>query len=96
MQLQFVGKNIDITPALKAFATEKLQPLQKRFDFIMQINLVLHIENITHIAEATAHIKGAEIHARAENEDMYKAIEAMIDKLSTQLTKHKEKISEQH
>ena len=96
MQLHFAGRNIDITPALKTFATEKLLPLEKRFNHITNVFVTFHLENITHIAEATVHMNGTEIHATAKDEDMYKAIDALVEKLLGQITKHKEKIIDSH
>ena len=96
MQLHFVGKHIEITPALKTFATEKFHVLEKRYTHIANIHVVFRVENVTHIAEATVHLHGNEIHASAEDADMYKAIEALVDKLVGQVTKFKDKIIEQH
>lgn len=91
MQLHFTGRNFEITPALKSFATEKFQRLERRDSSITNIHLTFHVENLTHIAEATLHVSGAEIHASAKSEDMYIAIDELIDKLMGQITKHKEK-----
>jgi putative sigma-54 modulation protein len=96
MQLSFTGKNIEITPALKTITEKKLSTLEKHFSHISKINIVLHIENVTQIAEATAIVNGTDIHARAESDDMYHAIDMMVDKLLTQVTKHKEKIIDSH
>lgn len=96
MQVHFVGKNIDLTAGLKDFATEKLASLEKRFNHLTNANIVFHVENIAHIAEGTLHFNGTEIHATAESDDMYKSIEAMIEKLGTQINKHKEKLIDSH
>lgn len=96
MQLNFVGKNFDITPALKTFTTEKFKSLEKRYNHITTVHVILHVENITHIAEATVHINGTEIHANAKEDDMYKAVEALVDKLLGQITKYKDKIIDHH
>lgn len=96
MQLNFVGKNIEITSAIKTFVTEKFKVLEKRYSTINNINIVLHIENITHIAEATLHLNGVEVHAKAKADDMYKAIEELVDKLVGQLSKQKDKMSSHH
>ena len=96
MQLHFVGKNIDVTEALKTFTTEKFQTLEKRYNHITNVHVVFHVENITHIAEATVHANGVEIHASAKEDDMYKAVEALVEKLLGQITKHKEKVIEHH
>lgn len=94
MQLQFVGRNLALTPALKAFATEKLKPLEKRYSHITQVNIVFHIEHTDQVAEATVHFHGAEIHAVAKSNDMYHSIDALIDKLMGQIHKAKEKMTE--
>jgi putative sigma-54 modulation protein len=91
MQLNFVGKNIEITSALKTFTTEKFRPLERRFSKITKVNVVFHIEHLTQTVEATLHFNGTEIHAAAKDDDMYKAIDELIHKLMGQLTKHKEK-----
>lgn len=96
MQLHFTGKNIDVTTALKSFATEKMKTLEKRFARISSVNIVFHVEHKKHIAEGTVHLDGSEIHARAEDDDMYAAIDKLLDKLLGQLTKHKEKIIDSH
>ena len=96
MKFHFIGRNIKVTDALKDFATQKLQSLEKRYNHINSINVVLQVESTKQIAEATIHINGAEIHATAADKDMYNAINALTDKLSGQITKHKEKEIEQH
>ncbi len=94
MQLHFTGRNIDVTPALKSFTQEKFQRLERRHTQISQVHITFHVEKVMQIAEATAHFNGTEIHASAESTDLYAAIEEMIDKLVTQITKFKEKNSE--
>jgi putative sigma-54 modulation protein len=91
MQLSFTGRNIDLTDALKNFTQEKFQRVERRDHHISKIDVVFRIENLTHTAEATAHLPGAEIHAKAEGLDMYTAIDELVDKLSKLITKHKEK-----
>lgn len=96
MQLDFIGRNFDVTPALKTFAEEKFQRLERRDNHITTIKVVFHIEHLDHIAEATLHLNGTEIHASAKDEDMYRATDALVEKLSGQITKHKEKLIDKH
>lgn len=93
MQLHFTGRNIEVTPALKTFTAEKFERLQHRDSTITNVNIIFQLENVTHTAEATLHVSGAELHASAQSTDMYAAIDALIDKLMGQITKHKEKHS---
>ncbi len=41
-------------------------------------------------SDATLHVNGGEIHASAEGQDMYAAIDGLIDKLARQLQEHKQ------
>jgi putative sigma-54 modulation protein len=91
MKIHFTGRNIEVTDALKNFTQEKLERVERRDQQISKIDVFFHIENLTHTAEATAHLPGTELHATAEAEDMYAAIDNLIDKLTTLVTKHKAK-----
>lgn len=91
MQLAFTGRNVEVTPALKNYATEKFQKLERRHVQVSKAAVTFHIENVTHKAEATIHVNGHDFHASAEGSDMYAAIDELIDKLIAQVTKHKEK-----
>jgi putative sigma-54 modulation protein len=93
MQLNFKGRNIELTDALKNFTQEKFQRVERRDHHITKIDVVFHIENLTHTAEATAHLPGTELHAKAEALDMYTAIDELVDKLNKLIIKHKEKNS---
>lgn len=91
MQINFTGRNLEVTAALKTFTTEKIERLQRRFNNITQIHVTFHVEKLNQIAEATVSFNGTDIHATAKSEDMYNAIDALVDKLLGQLTKLKEK-----
>lgn len=96
MQLHLIGKNIEITPALKTFVTEKLQTLEKRLNAIIKVNVTLEIEHLSNAAEGTIFLKNIELHASATEDDMYKAISAMAEKLLSQLNKHQDKLIDSH
>ena len=55
---------------------------------------MLKVEKVTQTSDATLHVNGGEIHASAEGQDMYAAIDGLIDKLARQLTKHKDKLKQ--
>jgi putative sigma-54 modulation protein len=96
MQIRFTGRNIDVTPALKTFTEEKMARLNHRDSKITNLDVTIHLENVTHIAEATLHTNTGTIHATAKADDMYAAIEMLADKLLVQVTKHKEKQDDHH
>jgi putative sigma-54 modulation protein len=96
MQIQFTGRNIAVTQALKDFTEEKMARLNHRDSKITKLDVTIHLENVTHVAEATVHTNYGPIHATAKADDMYAAIEMLADKLLTQVTKHKEKQDDHH
>ena len=85
MQLNITGHNVEITPAMREFVTAKFSKLEQFFDRINQVYIVLKVEKVTQIADANLHVNGGEIHASAEGQDMYAAVDGLIDKLARQL-----------
>ena len=91
MQINITGHRLEITPALKLFTHEKFEKLERHFDKITTINVVFDVEKLRQIAEATILVSKGEVHASSESENMYTAIDILVDKLDRQLIKHKEK-----
>jgi putative sigma-54 modulation protein len=57
---------------------------------------VLTVEKLEHKAEATVNVSGNTLHADAIESDMYAAIDSLVDKLSRQVIKYKEKLTDHH
>lgn len=96
MKMTVSGQNIDITDALREYVSGKLGRIEKHFDHVTNINVVLQVEKTRQLAEATINARGAQLHANAEGTDMYAAIDALSDKLDRQVIKLKEKTSDHH
>jgi putative sigma-54 modulation protein len=94
MQLNITGQHVEITGALRDFVNNKFAKLEQYSDRITQVYIVLKVERVQQIAEATLHVSGGELHATSEADDMYAAIDGLIDKLARQLTKHKDKLKQ--
>ena len=92
MQLSISGHHIDVTDALHDYVTSKFDRLTRHFDHITNVHVVLSVEKLVQKAEATVHTSGAELFADSSSEDLYAAIDALIDKLDRQIVKHKEKL----
>jgi putative sigma-54 modulation protein len=96
MQLTISGHQIDLTDSMKNYIGEKMQRIERHFDHLNSIDVVLHVEKIHHKAEATINAKGVTLHAHADSENMYASIDDLTDKLDSQVRKHKEKITDHH
>ncbi len=92
MQLNITGHHVDITPPMNEYVTGKMAKLERHFDNVTNVHVVLSVEKLRQKAEATLHVSGAEIFADCVDEDMYAAVDGLIDKLDRQVIKHKEKL----
>lgn len=94
MQINLSGHHVEITDSLRDFVNTKFAKLERHFDHINNVHVVLNVEKHNQIAEATLHLNGGEIHAKSDNQDMYAAIDSLIDKLDRQVLKHKDKLKQ--
>jgi putative sigma-54 modulation protein len=92
MQVNLTGRHLDITDSIRNYVNSKFEKLERHFDSVTMVNVILGIEKQRRMAEANFHVSGQDIHAETENEDMYAAIDALVDKLDRQLMKYKEKL----
>jgi putative sigma-54 modulation protein len=96
MQINLTGHHVEITPALRTYVTSKLARLERHFENLIDIHCILTVEKLRHRAEATVNLKGTTLFADATEEDMYKSIDLMLDKLDRQVRRHKGKITDHH
>ena len=92
MQTNLTGHHIDITESLREYVDTKFAKLERHFDHITNVHVILNVEKTNQKAEATVHLNGGEIFADSVHDDMYAAIDGLIDKLDRQVIKHKEKM----
>lgn len=96
MKLDLTGHHVDINDALRTYVENKFERLVRHFDHVTGIHVVLTVSKLEHKAEATLAVSRAKIHADAVEQDMYAAIDCLVDKLDRQVKKHKEKLSGHH
>lgn len=92
MQITISGHHVEVTQALKDYVFGKLSKVERHFDQITSMQVILSIDKLAQKAEATIRAAGAEIFANAESADMYAAIDELSDKLDRQIKRHKEKL----
>jgi putative sigma-54 modulation protein len=91
MQINLTGHHVDITEALKGYVDSKFERLARHFDHVINVHVILSVEKLRRKAEATLSVEGAKVFADSVHEDMYAAIDGLIDKLDRQVIRHKEK-----
>jgi putative sigma-54 modulation protein len=93
MQISITGHHVEVTDSLKNYVETKFEKLERHFDHVTDVHVVLNVEKMVKKAEATVQISGAKLFAEDHQEDMYAAIDSLVDKLDRQIKKHKEKLT---
>ncbi|MDH5180615.1 MAG: ribosome-associated translation inhibitor RaiA [Gammaproteobacteria bacterium] len=96
MQLNITGHHVEVTESMHDYVHNKMEKLERHFDHVTNVHVILSVEKNRQKAEATIHITGNDIFANVEDENMYAAIDALVDKLDRQIRKHKEKLTDHH
>ena len=97
MNVSISGHHISVTEAMDTAVREKLEKVERHFDQIQSIQVILSLDNSgasaggkkSHKAEAIMRVSGQEMFVQAYEDDMYKAINEMADKLERQVRKYK-------
>jgi len=96
MQLNVSGHHLEITDSLRGYVESKIERLERHFDLVSDVHCILTVEKLRHKAEAKVNVNGGTIFAETTEDDMYAAIDGLVDKLDRQVRKHKEKLVDHH
>jgi putative sigma-54 modulation protein len=101
MNLTISGHHLEVTPALRTYVAGKLDRITRHFDQVVDVKVLLSIENQTEKerrqkAECNIHVKGSDMFAESAHEDMYAAVDELMDKLDRQVVKHKDRLQNHH
>lgn len=91
MNLNLTGRHLEITPAIRQHVTDKIGKIKSHFDNVMDVTVILSVDKLRQKAEGSVHLSGKNVFVECEDENLYVAIDAMIEKLDRQIIKHKEK-----
>lgn len=102
MNISVSGHHVSITDAMKEAVMEKLSKVERHFDQVQSIKVILSLDNHhsetshaghqNHKAEAIMRVAGQEMFVSVSQDDMYQAINEMADKLDRQARKYKTKL----
>ena len=70
MQIDLTGHHVDVTEPLRDYVNSKIERLERHFDHVTKIHVILSVEKLRHRAEATMHVSGGNLFADATEEDM--------------------------
>lgn len=101
MNLTISGHHLEVTPALREYVVTKLDRVTRHFDQVVDVSVLLTVDNPREKdrrqrAEVTLRVKGRDIFVEQAHEDLYAAIDQLMDKLDRQVVKHKDKVQDHH
>ena len=96
MRFIISGKNIDVTPSLRATIEQKLGKLERYFTPTTEIIVTLSVERERQKIEVTIPMKGTIIRSEQVSDDMYVSIDLVEEVIERQLLKYKKKIIDKH
>ena len=91
MNFKVSGHHVSVTPAIRDYVHSKLSRINRHFDHVIDVNVILTVEKLAQKAEVSVHVRGRDIHVETVDENMYAAIDTLADKLDRQILKYKDK-----
>ena len=101
MNLTISGHHHEVTDGLRSYVTGKLDRITRHFDQVVDVKVLLSVEKQKEKekrqkAECNIHVKGNDLFAESAHEDLYAAVDELMDKLDRQVVKHKNKMTDHH
>ncbi|MEW8972745.1 MAG: ribosome-associated translation inhibitor RaiA [Tissierellaceae bacterium] len=96
MNMNYVGKNMEVTDALREVTEKKLSKLDKYFQKDIEGNVTFSTQKNRKIIEVTINLPGTIIRAEESSDDMYASIDKAVDILERQIRKYKTKLQKRY
>lgn len=91
MQVEYTGRQVEITPAIKEFTENHLRKIRKILGEAIDVHVILTVEKYRHIAEINLKSRSFKFNGLEETHDMYSSINTVLEKIERQALKHKGK-----
>lgn len=92
MDITVTFRHMEPTESLRTYAEEKVSKINKYLDFPVEAHIVLTVEKFRHVADVTLSLNGTMVKGVEETEDMYSAIDQVMDKIEIQVKRLRSKV----
>ncbi len=92
MKITIRGKNIDVTEALRQYIEKRVVKFEKFLNEASEAIVTISTEKFTHKIDVLLKVNGHLIQAEGKTEDLYSAVDQVVEKLEKQVLKYKEKV----
>ena len=99
MNLTISGHHLEVTPAIRDYVKSKLDRVTRHYDNVIDVTVILSVDTLPEKekrqkAEITLNLSGKTIHVESVSQDLYAAIDLLIDKLDRTVLKHKGRLKD--
>ena len=99
MNLTISGHQVEVTSAIREYVQNKLELVTRHFDQVIDIAVILTVDNLKEKekrqkAEINMRLSGKTVYVESLSQDLYAAIDILIDKLDRQVIKYKTRTQE--
>jgi putative sigma-54 modulation protein len=92
MQVMITGRHVEVTPALRRYIETRMKRLERYGPKLGAVQVVLGVEKYRHTSEVIVSLNGAVVQAKTSTKDLYASLDQLVDKISSQVRKRKEKL----
>jgi putative sigma-54 modulation protein len=92
--MKITGRHLVVTPALRQHIENRFERLARYEVKLSHLEVILGVSKLRHSAEVVCTMQGRRIQAKASTQEMYATIDQLVDRLSVQIRKHKERQSD--
>ena len=101
MNLTISGHHVEVTPALREYVLTKLDRVTRHFDQVVDMRVLLTLDNMKEKekrqrAECSIRVKGSDLFAESAHQDLYAAVDELVDKMDRQVVRHKDRLQDHH
>ena len=91
MNISIIGHHLEVTPSIREYVHTKMARVARHFHQLIDIQVMISVEPLKHHAEVTLHVPGKDIHCESSEENLYSAIDIVVDKIDRKVIQHKDR-----
>lgn len=96
LPIEFLGRNVHVTDAMRAYALEKVSKIEKFNLRIVDVNVTMDIQKLEHRVDIVLKVDHIVVKAHGVSDNMYASIDIAVDKMQNQLRRYHKRIRDHH
>lgn len=94
--IHVIGRKVEVTDAMKKYAIDKLQKIQRFGGRVIEATVVMDIQKLVHSVDFIINVNNTKVKVSGRTENMYSAIDQAIDHLEAKLRRYHKRLTEHH